>query len=400
MKIYKKIIMILMILCFVTGSLNSTALAKNSINNIQAIVSTVNQNGLSSWINGPNCKYILNKEKELLNPPFYPYIYRKLSFIPPIPVDFLNNQNQQIPESLQDEIDPVDEIIKTTLPSNDTNPDYLSFENEILTIIRKSEQKSGIKSTYGVFVMDLKTNYHTGINKDLTKIDPYDNNEDGYFNSASVIKLFQGYIICDMLRNNELSAENIYEDKITGRSFKLLDMIHTMISKSDNNLSNASLRIVNNTKSNEVLNRLGIVNSKIYGEMGGAIGYSQSRNLKEYGTIKRCARLTPADAGLILYNIYINKDTDIYMSALNKALIANVYNSRIPVGVKKVNPDYKIAHKTGTNSNIGVYNDAGIIYCERPYILVAFTQDTSSSNGHSFIRDLSENLTIYFNNKK
>lgn len=287
--------------------------------------------------------------------------------------------------------------IVTSLPEIDAlNPEYITFKNDVLTIIEKARKYSGVKTPVGVFVMDLKTNFHTGVNDTRTRIDPNDGMIEGYFNSASVIKLFQGYILYDMIRRGELDGEVVYTDPVTGWSFKIPDMIHTMISLSDNNLSNVALRLVGNVKSNEVLARLGIKDSVIYGEMSGAIGYSLKNNIEKYGTSKRCARITPRDTGLILYNIYINKDRDAYMAALNRALLANIYNTRIPVGVNSVNKSYAIAHKTGTNSSLGIYNDAGIIYAKRPFILVAFTQGTTSQAAHSFIRKLAKDLTTYF----
>lgn len=285
------------------------------------------------------------------------------------------------------------------LPVMDSYWEYVIFKNEVNAIVKEAEQASGIDTKYGVFVMDLTNYFIFGINESLTRIDPYDNMKEGYFNSASVVKLFQGYILCDMMRRGELSEDEVYYDQVTGRRFRLLKMIKIMISYSDNNYSNAALRLIGNTKSNEVLDRLGIHDSRIYGEMSGAIGYSAENNLKRYGTIKRCARITPRDTGLILYNVYINRETDIYMQTLNQALKANIYNSRIPAGVAKVNQDYEIAHKTGTNSALGVYNDAGIIYCKRPFILVVFTQSVTAGKGEKFIQILAEKLTRYFDSK-
>ncbi len=285
------------------------------------------------------------------------------------------------------------------LPSFDeTSPKAVQFMQDMEDIINNAVKKSGIKTTYGIFIMDLGEKLYYGINENLTRTDPADNMTEGYFNSASVIKLFQGYLLCDMIRRGELDDEKVYFDRVTGRKFKLLPMIKHMISYSDNNYSNACLRLVGNKKSNEVLSRLGINNSRIYGEMSGAIGYSRQNNIEKYGTDKRCARITPLDAGLILYNVYLNKYTDPYMKVLNEGLLGNVYNTRIPVGVKRVSSKYYIAHKTGTNSALGVYNDAGIVYTKRPFILAAFAQGTTSNMGHSFIRSLAEQLTRYFEN--
>ncbi len=270
------------------------------------------------------------------------------------------------------------------------------FKDDMANIISKAEKVSGISSTYGLFIMDLQTNYSYGVNENLTRIDETENVPEGYFNSASVIKLYQGYIFCDMMRNGELDEEKKWYDIVTGRKFKLLPMIKSMISYSDNDYSNACLRIVDNKASNAVLNRLGIQNSRLYGEMAGAIGYSEKNNLNRYGTKKRCARITPSDTALILYNIFINKDSDLYMKKLHEALLGNVYNSRIPVGVKRVSSKYQVAHKTGTNTGRGIYNDAGIVYAKTPYILVVFTQNTSEKIGNSFIRSIAEQVTYYY----
>lgn len=289
--------------------------------------------------------------------------------------------------------------IVMSLPEIDVlDPAYISFKKDVHAIIDKAVKYSGIRTPVGVFVMDLTTNYYTGVNDTRTRIDPSDGMREGYFNSASVIKLFQGYILYDMMRHGELDENSVYTDPVTGWSFRLPSMIHTMIALSDNNYSNACMRLIGNAKSNEVLARLGITDSVIYGEMSGAIGYSLKNNLEKYGTSKRCARITPRDTGLILYNIYINKDTDPYMAALNKALLANIYNTRIPAGVKNVNKSYEVAHKTGTNTSLGIFNDAGIVYAKRPFILVALTQGTTSQAGHSFIRKLAQDLTLYFDN--
>lgn len=284
-------------------------------------------------------------------------------------------------------------------PNSVDSPEAQNFRYDMTDIVSKAEKVSAVSGTYGLFIMDLLTNYSYGVNESLTGIDETNNVPEGYFNSASVVKLFQGYIFCDMMRNGELDAEKKWHDKVTGRKFELMPMIKSMISYSDNNYSNACLRIVNNTLSNTVLKRLGIRNSRLYGEMAGAIGYSKKNNMSKYGTTKRCARLTPMDTALILYNIFINKDSDFYMKELNDALLKNVYNSRIPVGVNRISSKYRVAHKTGTNSGRGIYNDAGIVYARTPFILVVFTQDTTEKAGNSFIRSIAEQVTFYYENK-
>ncbi len=326
---------------------------------------------------------------------------------PTASADYTVAENSQPPGSVdqgqdephQESSDPgSSQVISVRLPPPDkTKPGYIEFRKDILNIITEAQRKSRLNGDYGVFVMDLTTGLYCGRNENLTRVD--EGQTEGFFNSASVIKLFQGYILCDMIQRGELFEDLYYEDEITGRRFKLLPMMSYMISHSDNNYSNAVMRLVGNTKSNEVLDRLGIRYSRIYGEMSGAIGYSRKNNLERYGTEKRCARITPRDAGLILYNVYVNKDSNLYLKTMHDGLLGNIYNTRIPVGVRRVSKSYAVAHKTGTNSHLGVYNDAGIIYCKNPFILAAFTQSATYSAGEAFIRNLAEDLTRYFDAK-
>ena len=222
------------------------------------------------------------------------------------------SQNDDDKTSVEEVQDEEQVVIADSFPSPDMCIwEYTVFKNEVLAIIDQAERSSGIKTVYGVFVLDLVNNYSCGVNENLTRIDPYDNMEEGYFNSASVIKLFQGYILCDMMRRGELNVDEVYYDSVTGRRFKLLRMIRDMISYSDNNYSNAALRLIGNQKSNEVLNRLGIHEQDIWRDVGG----DRLQQGKQPEKVWHCQALCPdytRDTGLILYNIYINRENDIY----------------------------------------------------------------------------------------
>ena len=170
-----------------------------------------------------------------------------------------------------------------------------------------------------------------------------------------------------------------------------------MISYSDNNYSNAALRLIGNQKSNEVLDRLGIHKSRIYGEMSGAIELAGKQPEKVWYCQALCG-LHPRYRADTLQYLCQPGEGHLY-GDLEQGSQRQYLQQRIPAGVSRVNPDYEVAHKTGTNSHLGIYNDAGIIYCKRPFILVAFTQSTSSKAGQSFIRSLAEQLTRYFDSK-
>ena len=99
--------------------------------------------------------------------------------------------------------------------------------------------------------------------------------------------------------------------------------------------------------------------------------------------------------GYILEQVYTKKDTDEHMTHFNKALLDNIWNSRIPTGI---NFKYPVAHKTGTASSHGVYNDAGIVYCKNPYVLVVFTRGETKTAGEGFIREVAKEVTNYMDN--
>lgn len=274
-------------------------------------------------------------------------------------------------------------------------PENSMFICEVKDIIEQTYKKYPLKN-YGLYIKEFSTGFEFGVNENLTYYDQSDGNTDGYFRAASVVKLQMAYVSYRLIEKGELEEDKTWVDDVTGKEQNILTCLHTMVSRSDNNLFNTMLRLVGREKVNETLIEYGVLNSPIYGEINPSIGYSRENNLNRHGTEKVGGKITPKDMGIILDAVFCEKENNPYMKYFNKALLANIYSSRIPKGI---NNKYPVAHKTGTSEDFGVYNDAGIVYCKNPYILVVLTKGESPSSAHGFIRELAKLLTQYMDNR-
>jgi beta-lactamase class A len=150
-----------------------------------------------------------------------------------------------------------------------------------------------------------------------------------------------------------------------------------MISHSVNGYFNITLRHLSPGKINETLEKLGVKNSLVYSEIMPAQGSSIKNNIKRYG-ISRSPRTTPRDLGYVLNLLYCGKtfgteNDKVFLESLKN----NIYSNRLPSGVRYRSA---VAHKTGTSSNEGVYNDAGIIFLTgNPYIMVVMSKGSGSN---------------------
>jgi len=56
-----------------------------------------------------------------------------------------------------------------------------------------------------------------------------------------------------------------------------------------------------------------------------------------------------------------------------------------------------VAHKAGTASSYGVYNDAGIVYSKKPFIIIILTKGEDKLSAEGFIREFSKMVYNYVN---
>jgi len=292
------------------------------------------------------------------------------------------------------------ETISTPIPEQPApgQPDEIQlqaasdFYNEVEAIVMKridSFYKNSGKGTLGIYIKELNSGFEYEYNAEMTNPD---NPKEGYFNSASTCKLLSAAAMYHMNSLGELELDKTYTDEITKSQYNLKKLLPRMISHSINDYFNITLRHLGSEHINDTLEKLGLKHSLVYSEIMPAQYSSVKNNIKRYG-ISRSPRTTPRDLGYVLDLLHAGKtfgaDND---KLFVESLLNNIYSNRLPAGIGYKSP---VAHKTGTSSGEGVYNDAGIIFLEdNPYIMVVMSKG-SGSNVQPLFRSITGEVYNY-----
>jgi len=212
----------------------------------------------------------------------------------------------------------------------------------------KNEVKD-LSGVYGFYIVDLNSSYSFGLY------------EDEVFQAASLIKLpvmagvfklsEKGELDLDevhILKNSEKvgGAGSLYS-KPEGYEITYKNILELMGKQSDNTAFNISRNLLTDDGVEKVITSIGM----------------EKTNLKNNET-------SPRDIGRLfeeLYkgNILTNEDKDMLLDNMTDTL----YESWIAEGI----PDnVKVSHKFGREVN--VVNDAGIIFSQRPFVLVILSK--------------------------
>lgn len=253
------------------------------------------------------------------------------------------------------------------------------FYTDIEAIVKKHLDdfyKKGGEGVIGIYIKELNTGYEYDYNGSKLAENPPTMGE-GYFMTASTVKLMAASIVYYLNYNGKLEIDNQYIDNITKSKYNMKQLTYRMITHSVNGYFNTLLRYFGSQEMNKILVELGTKNTFIYSEIGPAPSMSVSNNIKRYG-ISRSPRTTPKDLGYILNLLYDGTTFGAVNSKLfDDSLRNNIYTNRLPQGINYKSP---VAHKTGTAAGSGVYNDAGIIYLDgNPYIMVVMSRNSQSS---------------------
>ena len=252
--------------------------------------------------------------------------------------------------------------------------DFNKNVEEIIIKRINSYYKNRGRGTIGIYIKELNTGFEYAFNGEKTNPD---NPDEGYFNSASTCKLLSAAVMYYMNSRGELELDKVYTDETTKSKYNLKYLLSRMISHSINDYFNITLRHLGSEQINKILKDLGVKNSIVYSEIMPAQGTSVKNNIKRYG-ISKSPRTTPKDLGHVLDLLYHGRtfgaDND---KLFLEALLNNIYSNRLPAGIGYKSP---VAHKTGTSSGEGVYNDAGIVFLKNnPYIMIVMSKDSGSS---------------------
>jgi len=237
----------------------------------------------------------------------------------------------------------VTQAVTPVLPSPTPTPKFEKQQAEIKKLT------ANLQGTYGVFVQDLATGESYGLKTQES------------FTAASLIKLPLLLTLFKEAEAGNLNWETKYvlkaadkragagsiQYKPVGTVFTYRQMAELMGKQSDNTAFNVFSNLLGEEKIQRVINDLGMENT------------SFKDNLT-----------TPEDIGLFFDKLYtqdvlVRDDRDELLSFITDTL----YEDRIPAGVPK---GIKVSHKIG--NEVGVVSDAGIVFSQKPFILVILSQ--------------------------
>ncbi len=139
------------------------------------------------------------------------------------------------------------------------------FAKGISTYLNKAVELKTAKQINAEIPKEIKLDQAI---ENLTRKDKAHNNRlEASFYGASIIKLFEAYVVSDMLSKGELKIEKPILDSLTNKTFNWQSTLKRMIIVSDNDAFNVILREVGIKTINERLVKLGIIDTKIYAEL-------------------------------------------------------------------------------------------------------------------------------------
>jgi len=208
--------------------------------------------------------------------------------------------------------------------------------------------------TYGVYVYRFEDNQEYGLQQNET------------FPAASLMKLpviltlYQeaeaGKINLEkeykLLEKDKKSGAGVLQSRPVGEVYTYRKLAELMGQYSDNTANNVLVKILGPEKIQQTIDNLGM----------------KKTNFAEYET-------TPWDIGLFFRKLYEGGVvTSQHKEEILKFLTKTGFEDRIPAGIPK---EVRVAHKIGTE--IGVFSDAGIIFSQKPFVLVIMTKEARES---------------------
>lgn len=242
---------------------------------------------------------------------------------------------------------------KITAPQVISNLPVKRFDpNPVLEKIK--DLTKNLSGTYGVYVYRFANGNNYGINQErafpaasLNKlplmIAIYQEAERGK------IDLETKYILQE---KDKVSGAGILQSKPAGTSYAYRQLIEYMAQYSDNTAFKIMRRIIGDETINKTIANLGMKKTSL------------AKN-----------ETTPQDIGILFKKLYQEKRiNNEHQDELLKYLTKTGFEDRIPKGIPE---DIRVAHKIGTE--IGVFSDAGIIFAEKPFVLVIMSKSARES---------------------
>ncbi|MCR4434933.1 MAG: class A beta-lactamase-related serine hydrolase [Clostridiales bacterium] len=261
------------------------------------------------------------------------------------------------------------ESFEASPPDEDTvariNPQDMEFlKKDLEEYIKKYNGK------YGIYYYNLADGSEFGIN-----------HEEEY-SAASTIKIPLNIYLYEKIKSGEVDPQEtltyLQEDYEEGTGTIRYEKVGKKYTLKE--LSRLSIVCSDNVAANMLFRYLGAYNIKQYmREMGGTV-------VKDDENVS-----CPKDMGLYMKKVYefYQKEGALGEELMNYFLNTE-YNDRIPALLPS---DIKVAHKIGTQ--VRVFNDVGIIYADRPYILSIMTKEIDEDVAADAIANISKKVYDY-----
>ncbi len=222
------------------------------------------------------------------------------------------------------------------------------------------------KGQYGVYYYDLTTGQEFGIN------------DEDQFTSASCEKVPMNLYLYQQIQSGAVNPQATltytqadYEDGTGSIQYQRVGTKYTI-----DELSKLSIVESDNVATNMLIRLLGIQNIKNYMRQVGGQVVVDDQNVS-----------SPRDMGLymkLVYEFYENGGT-FGDELMNDLLNTELYDDRLPALLPK---SVKVAHKIG--NEVGVINDVGIVFADRPYIVAVMSQGVNEEEAPAVIANISK----------
>jgi beta-lactamase class A len=155
-----------------------------------------------------------------------------------------------------------------------------------------------------------------------------------------------------LLEKDKKGGAGVLQSRPAGEVYTYRKLAELMGQYSDNTANNVLVKILGPGKIQQTIDSLGM----------------KKTNFAEYET-------TPQDIGLFFRKLYEGGVvTSQHKEEILKFLTKTGFEDRIPAGIPK---EVRVAHKIGTE--IGVFSDAGIVFSQKPFVLVIMSREAKES---------------------
>lgn len=206
-------------------------------------------------------------------------------------------------------------------------------------IDKVEDETANLRGTYGFYVYQFENEFSFGLH------------EKEIFPAASLIKLLVMLTLYQEAEEGKISLSDYQE------------MAKAMGKRSDNTAFNSLVEILGEGKIQETIDDLGMRKT------------SFTKN-----------ETTPTDIGLFFQKLYQGEIvTEAHRDEILDYLTDTAFEERIPAGVPE---EVRVAHKIGID--VGTYSDAGIVFAEKPFVLVIMSKSARESEAEKVLPKISE----------